>query len=61
MLDYSTQWLVLNPPAHGACGIPVKPGGNALLTENVLAVKHGGFLVRILQLVIFLQPILADY
>ena len=34
--------------AHGAGGVPVKPGRHAVLAEDVLAVEHHGFLVIIL-------------
>ena len=31
-------------PTHGTGGVPVEPGGDTLLAEDVLAVQHGGLL-----------------
>jgi hypothetical protein len=36
-------------PAHGAGGVPIEPGGDAVLAEDVLALQHGRLLVGILQ------------
>jgi len=36
-------------PAHGAGGVPVEPGRDAVLAEDVLALQHGRLLVGILQ------------
>ena len=33
---------------HGAGGVPVEPGGHAVLAEDVLAVEHGGLLEIVL-------------
>ena len=35
-------------PAHGAGGVPVEPGGDAVLAEDVLALQHRWLLVGIL-------------
>ena len=35
-------------PAHGAGGVPVEPGGDTVLAEDVLALQHRWLLVGIL-------------
>ena len=38
------QVQVHDIPAHRTGVVPVEPGGDTLLTEDVLAVQHGGLL-----------------